>query len=79
MALTPLHINDICMSGNQCRYLCWETVDGKSTAMCMKQAPAYYRQVKRDMEMYGVDLDKRGDNCQGYLMLKHHQQGYDVK
>jgi len=43
----------------------------------MKHAPSYYQQVKRDMKMYGVDLDTRGDNCQGYLLLKYVPQGYD--
>lgn len=80
MALTPLHVQDVCNSGVQCRYLCWETLDsGKVVALCLKHAGAYYDKVKRDMDMYGVDLDDRGDNCSGYLFLKHIDQGYDVK
>lgn len=79
MALTPLHVRDVCASGEQCRYLCWETLEtGKTVAVCMKHSPTYYQQVKKDMRMYGVDLDARSDNCKGYLLLKHHPQGYDV-
>lgn len=79
MALTPLQIQNVCNAGDTCRYICWETLEtGKTVAMCMKHAPHYYRTVKNDMEMYGVDLDKRSDNCQGYLFLKYIDQGYDV-
>lgn len=79
MSLTPLHVKDFCMSGTQCRYLCWETSGVPSpVALCLKKAPAYYAQVKHDMQMYGVDLDDRGDNCQGYLFLRYIPQGYDV-
>ena len=81
MALTPLHVQDVCNSGTQCRYLCWETLEdtGKTIAVCLKRSPSYYNQVKRDMDMYGVNLDERGDNCSGYLLLKYVEQGYDVK
>lgn len=79
MALTQLHVNNFCMSGDTCKYLCWETVEGKSTALCLKHAPNYYEQVRRNMRMYGVDLDKQADNCQGYLLLKYKPQGFDVK
>lgn len=79
MALTQLHVQNVCMSENQCRYLCWETMqDGSSVALCLKHANAYYQQIKRDMHMYGVNLEERGDNCSGFLLLKHHKQGYDV-
>jgi hypothetical protein len=79
MALTQLQVNNYCMAGNTCRYLCWENADGKSVAVCTKLSRSYYLQMKRDMQMYGVDLDERGDNCQGFLLLKHKPQGYDVK
>lgn len=79
MALTQLHVKDVCNAGTTCKYLCWETVDGKSTALCLKHAPALFQQVRRDMQMYGVNLDNRGDNCSGYLLLKHKEQGYDLK
>ena len=78
MALTPLHIQDVCLSGEQCRYLCWEYIDNKSVAFCTKLAPEYYKQMRKDMRFYDVDLDQRGDNCQGYLLLKHKEQGYNL-
>jgi hypothetical protein len=77
--LTPLHVQDVCLaSEQQCRYLSYENIDGKSVAFCLKHAPNYYRQIRRDMQYYGIDLDLRGDNCQGYLLLKYKEQGYDV-
>lgn len=80
MALTQLHVQNVCNAGNPCRYLCWETLEtGQSVAVCLKKVPGYYRQVKRDMQMYGVDLEERGDNCQGYLLLKYVPQGYDLE
>lgn len=78
MAITPKHINDVCQAGTTCKYLCWESVDGKSVALCMKLAQGYYKQVRRDMLQYDIDLEERSDNCKGYLMLKHVAQGYDV-
>lgn len=78
MALTPLHVQNVCLAGEQCRYLCWEVVDGANIAFCAKLSPEYYKQMRRDMSFYDIDLDERGDNCQGYLLLKHKMQGYDL-
>ena len=78
MALTPLHVQDVCMSGMQCRYLCWEHIEGRQVALCTKLAPEFYKQMRKDMKYYDVDLDNRGDNCKGYLLLKYKPQGYDV-
>lgn len=78
MALTHLHVVNFCQAGNLCRYLAWEQVDGESIAYCLKHAQHYYKQIRRDMKMYDQDLDERGDNCPGYLLLKHKEQGFDV-
>jgi hypothetical protein len=79
MALTKLHVQDVCMADSQCKYICWETIDGASVPLCLKHAPSYYQQVRRDMNMYGVNLDERSDNCSGYILLKYVPQGYDIK
>jgi hypothetical protein len=93
MALTKKQVNDVCfISGGskQCRYLD-EDIDehGNVVNLCKKLSPD--RQIIdselidffKDMKTSGQDPFKQGvplgDNCQGYIVLKTKQQGYDVK
>jgi hypothetical protein len=85
VTLTPKHVNDICLLNHSdksrtCRYLLQDDLqDGK-----------WYCQKLRPIEKDKIDarLDKvqnrnfgnipSGDNCSGYPLLKHVEQGYDV-
>lgn len=76
MSLTPLQVRQVCLAGTPCRYL--ETVWQKGGAknMCMKLAPHYYAEHKKKL---GIKDDSNlGNNCQGYLYLRHKKQGIDV-
>jgi hypothetical protein len=90
MALTPLHVQDVCYgaasqvnpwgwnpSGNVCKYLSHEIVGQKFVALCLKKAPGILEEKKKKGEL-PHDFNKLGDNCPGYRYMKHIDQGYDV-
>lgn len=83
--LTNRQVVDICQLGqgkSQCKYL---SKDEDEKWVCCKLHPFLKRQAEDKL----VNIKKfvgrpstaipAGDNCQGYLMLKYIQQGYDVK
>jgi hypothetical protein len=93
MALTPKQLKDVCyVTGGhlQCRYLD-EDVDDKGNLIhvCKKLSPdkkiidEELIDFYNDMKKNGQDPTKQGvplaDNCQGFVVLKTKQQGYDVK
>lgn len=79
MAITPLHVQDHCLAGNTCKYICWEILEDKSVPICLKLSQSYYEKLKESLKPYDIDLEDRSDNCQGYLPLKYKPQGYDVE
>ena len=93
MALSQKQLKDVCVLNGgalQCRYLDEEMDDqGNVVHVCKKLSPDkkivdeelldFYDDMKKsgqDPTKQGVPL---GDNCQGYIVLKTKQQGYDVK
>ena len=80
--LTNKHARDVClayMGGKQCRYL---------------QIAGGYQCLKLTKHKDRIDLDvaklrknslsnnllvAKGNNCKGYLYLKHKKQSYDIK
>lgn len=93
MALSQKQLKDVCYvhgGAYQCRYLDEDLDDqGNIVHICKKLSPDkkiideemvdFYNDMKKngqDPAKQGVPL---GDNCQGYIVLKTKQQGYDVK
>ena len=90
MSLSNKHVVDVCLcyfAKEQCRYLD-SGDDGKY--YCLKQSPSdkktVDRKLKETLEEYikdGGDINDLelpiGNNCKGYPILKHVEQGYDVK
>ena len=86
MALTPLHVQDICYgnaskgvwSGNPpCRYLTNEMVGKEYKQLCLKHAPGIIDKMKQEGHLPS-DFSKRPDNCNGYKYMKHLDQGYNI-
>jgi hypothetical protein len=76
MALTPLHVRQVCLAGTPCRFLETSYTPNGPKSFCMKLAQNYYEQYKKNR---GISDDtKMGNNCQGYLYLRFKQQGIDV-
>lgn len=86
MALTPLHVKDVCygQAGKSntwnpgCKYLTYEFVDKKSVPLCMKKAPAIFERKKSIDQLYGGPKNDAPGNCSGYRWLKYVEQGYDI-
>lgn len=78
MALTPLHVRDVCYAGYQgtyCKYITSEyNKNGTVVSLCTKLNTGAYEALKKKQRG-----SSGGDNCPGYLYLKHKKQGYDVK
>lgn len=85
LTLTPKQVNDICLSNHSdkskaCRYLLQDDLeDGKW--YCQKLRPVEKQKIDHRLEK----IQNRnfgnlplGDNCPGYPLLKHVDQGYDV-
>ena len=94
MALTQLQVINVCnpytVTGYKpehcCRYLSFQ-YDPKIgyVHLCTKLAPGEYAKLKAKHPTSslwggggGVARDNMGDNCGGFLFLKHKKQGYDV-
>lgn len=89
MALTPLHVTNICLvwTGHKtCRY---HTTGDDGKNYCLKKTPAekkridkevaaLYKQAKENGQKIRDFGRAIGDNCDGYLILKYLKQGYDV-
>lgn len=79
--LSQLHVIKICDSGSPtpCRYLSHEFDQTTYSLiyLCTKRSPPDYKKLKKND--YGVDRDKDyPDNCNGYLPLRHVEQGRDI-
>lgn len=83
MALTPLHVHDVCCgswaSGGVCKYLDQvRRSDGKAVSVCTKLNSGAFADLEKKRKQRWGNL-ANGDNCQGYLYLQYKDQGYDVK
>ena len=87
MALTPLHVRDVCYgpgwtakSNQMCKYLdSTQRSDGKYVSICTKLNPGAYKALCARRGTVGNNpWEPKGDNCQGYLLLQYKNQGYDV-
>lgn len=83
MALTSLHVQDVCYGmasnyasvGKACKYLTsMPRGDGKYVQVCTKLNTGAFEKLKASGHHHGT-----GDNCQGYLLLLYKKQGYDAK
>lgn len=89
MALTSLQVVNVCSpwnpkdgSGVVCRYLQNSSVvtskgNHKWVSLCTKFAPAEYAKLVAQRAKYNQKESEFGDNCGGFLFLKHKEQGYD--
>lgn len=86
MTISPKHLKDICLLGCQeksktCRYLKSDELD-EGKWYCQKLQPHAKVKIDVTIEAFGhrghVSVLSAGDNCPGYPVLKHIQQGYDV-
>lgn len=90
MPLSQAQLRDVCMiygQSDRCRYLAEDNRD-YSKWYCMKQKKNEKNKIDlkiqdflRDCKIKGVDPSSAGvalgDNCQGYPVMKHIEQGYD--
>lgn len=91
MPLSKNHLNDVCLlyhgDSEQCRYL--EEDSNTWVFHCMKQRAGRKQVIDANINKLfeecgrkGLDPDDQGislgDNCDGYPILKHKEQGYDI-
>ena len=90
MPLSLKQLKDVCMlySGDhrRCRYLAQDDTD-TTKWYCLKKSSKKYdiddesQEFLKDLKKKGLDPRKQGiplgDNCAGYPILKHIDQGYD--
>lgn len=87
MTLTNRHLGEVCLlhhpdATRTCRYLAVDELDNTKW-YCQKLRAA--AKAKIDESVNGVGKRARirmgvpsGDNCEGYPLLKHVRQGFDV-
>lgn len=87
MALTQLHVRDVCHGGgwtpsgqsNTCKYLTHECrKDGTYVSLCTKLNKGAYDDLEKSRKNSNSRYQPKGDNCAGYLYLLYKKQGYDV-
>lgn len=85
MTLTPNQLKDICLLNHSdrsktCRYLHQDELD-ESKWYCQKLRPDTKAKIDKNLEPLrdraAVNVPM-GDNCFGYPLLKHIDQGYDA-
>jgi hypothetical protein len=87
MTLSNRHLTDVCLlhhadASLTCRYLCNDELDD-SKWYCQKLRKEAKKIVDEDLSRMSEKHRHRsgipsGDNCKGYPLLKHIQQGFDV-
>ncbi len=88
--LSPKQLKDVCLLGGnhlQCRYLAQD--DDQSKWFCLKKSSRKQEideeivEHLKELNKKGIDPIKQGiplgDNCSGYPILKHKEQGFDKK
>jgi len=92
MPLSRNQVSDVCLLGqgiHQCRYLA-EDDRIVNTFYCLKRSKGKKEKIDvevsslvKDLKRKGKDISGQnipvGNNCGGYIILKHIEQGYDVK
>ena len=88
MALTPLHVKDVCNSGqwyggaSSCKYLDGATRGSGSSAkhvyVCTKMNSGAYDALEEKRKGMHAGYKPTGDNCSGFILLYHKDQGYDI-
>lgn len=92
MSLSKGQVSDVCLLGQgtqQCRYLAEDDVV-RNMFYCLKKSKDKKDKIDvevsslvKDLKRRGKDIDAQnipvGNNCGGYIILKHVEQGYDVK
>ena len=85
MTITAKHLRDICLLGSQdnsltCRYLKNDELE-EGKWYCQKLQPLVKKKIDKEvseMKKHKGNKPFSGDNCEGFPLLKHVQQGYDV-
>ena len=92
MTLSNNQVSDVCLLGQgtqQCRYLAEDDVV-VNKFYCLKKSKDKKEKIDtevsflvKDLKRQGKDISNQnipiGNNCRGYIILKHIEQGYDVK
>lgn len=90
MTISKKHLQNICLLNNgnkMCRYLYNDDLDS-SKWYCQKLRPIEKAKIDVSIDSFLFDCKKRkinpnnisrplGDNCEGLLLLKNVEQGYD--
>ena len=91
MGLSDRHVADICLFGKtpqECRYLDDDIIDNKVVFFCKKKT--LNRQIiDNEVKEFEEECKQKninpyqakvalGNNCSGFLPLKHLEQGYDI-
>ena len=82
MTLTLKHLQDICLLGHQdksktCRYLKNDELENNKW-YCQKLQPMTKLKIDNDIANTKSNFIPSGDNCEGFPLLKHIDQGYDI-
>ena len=91
MGLSGKHVTDICLFGKmpqQCRYLDDGIIGGKRVFFCVKKTlnrqiiDNEIKEFEEECKQKNINPHQSqtalGNNCAGFLPLKHLEQGYDV-
>jgi hypothetical protein len=90
MPLSLKQLTDVCLvygGSARCRYLAEDELDG-SKHYCLKMAQARRTEIDEEVKDFLAHCKKKGtdptqhglpigDNCKGFPVLKHVEQGYD--
>jgi len=90
--LSKNHLKDVCLydveNHSRCRYLAEDEIE-RGKFYCLKKSSkakeidAEVQDFFLEMSMKGKDPLKQnvpiGNNCQGYVVLRHKEQGYDKR
>jgi len=93
MALSRKQLKDVCLlwgGHQQCMYLDEDADDQGQVCNVCKKLSVYKKIIDEEVHEFLVEMKKNGqdplaqgvplgDNCQGYIVLKSREQGYDVK
>lgn len=88
--LSLKHLKDVCLLNKgfqQCKYLAEDENDSKKF-YCLKKSPKskevdievddFLQEMKRKRKDPKKENTPIGNNCSGYPILRHKEQGYDV-
>jgi hypothetical protein len=86
LMLSQKQLNDVCLQDQgrlQCRYLGKIKIDGihSGKSCCLKLSKRTKEHCNASVEFLNKNNlpCSEGDNCEGYLIMKYLEQGYDKK